>query len=487
MAYRELKLAHVAGVLVASMISCCLFDPLDVIIIGAGSAGLSALREVKKRTEHFVVINDGPWGTMCARVGCMPSKALIAAANAYHARRGFQEFGISGGNGLSIDMRAVLRRVQALRDDFVAGNLDVTGGLGERAISGRARLLGRDRVSVNGKELRARRIIIAVGSTPVVPKSWLPLGDRLLTTDTLFEQQMLPKRIAVVGQGALGVELAQALYRLGLDIVAIGDSQTVASLTDPKVNAVALEVLRRELPVHLGDKAELSSEGSGVRVRAGRLDTVVDRVLVALGRRPNVEGLGLESLDVALDSDGVPKVDTRTMQVGGLPVFLVGDANGESSVLHEASDDGHIAGLNATTESFECFQRRTPLTIVFSEPNVAMAGKRFTELNASQILIGEARFEDLGRARIAQRNSGILRVYADRHSGMLLGTELCAPAGEHLAMLMALAIERAATVSNLLRMPFYHPVFEEGLRTALRQLSAQLPDSKDSDLARCTK
>ncbi|MBC7690536.1 MAG: dihydrolipoyl dehydrogenase [Methylotenera sp.] len=462
-------------------------DPLDVIIIGAGTAGLSALREVKKRTQHFVVINDGPWGTMCARVGCMPSKALIAVANAFHTRHAFQEFGISGGNDLSIDVPAVLRRVRALRDDFVAGNLDATVGLGERAISGRARLLGMDRVSVNGKELRARRIIIATGSTPALPKSWLPLGERLLTTDTLFEQQTLPNRIAVVGQGALGVGLAQALCRLGLDVVAIGDSQSVAGLTDPLVNAVAIEVLRREFPVHVGDKAELSSEGAGVRVRAGRLNTVVDRVLVALGRRPNIEGLGLDALGVALDSDGVPKVDARTMQVGGLPIFLVGDANGETAVLHEASDDGHIAGLNATAESFECFQRRTPLAIVFSEPNVAMVGKRFTELDASQVLIGEVRFEDQGRARIAHRNIGILRVYADRHIGLLLGAELCAPAGEHLALLMALAIERALTVSDLLRMPFYHPVFEEGLRTALRQLSAQLPASKDSDLARCTK
>jgi dihydrolipoamide dehydrogenase len=462
-------------------------DSLDVIIIGAGSAGLSALREVKKRTQRFVVINDGPWGTMCARVGCMPSKALLAAANAFDARRDFQILGISGANGLSVDLPEVLRRVRAVRDAFVAENLDVTDGLGERAISGKARVLGKDCVSVNGKEIRARRIIIAVGSTPIVPKPWLPLGDRLLTTDTLFEQQTLPNRMAVVGQGALGAELAQALRRLGLDVVAFGDGQAVAGLTDPVVNATAVEVLRRELPVHLGDKAELSSQGASVRVRAGRTDVVVDRVLVALGRRPNVEGLGLASLGVELDEDGVPKVDRGTMQIGALPVFLVGDANGEDSVLHEASDDGHIAGLNATAKSVECFQRRIPLRLVFSEPNIATVGKRFTELDVSQVVIGEARFDHQGRARIAQRNSGMLRVYADRQSGRVLGAELCAPAGEHLAHLLALVIERALTVWDVLRMPFYHPVFEEGLRTALRQLSGQLPASNDSDLARCAQ
>jgi dihydrolipoamide dehydrogenase len=462
-------------------------NPLDVIIIGAGTAGLSALREVQKRTQHVVVINDGPWGTMCARVGCMPSKALIAAANAFHARHTFGELGISGGNGLTVDIPAVLRRVRALRDTFVAGNLDVTNALGERAISGRARLLGGGRVGVNGTELRARRIIIATGSTPYVPKPWLALGDRLLTTDSLFEQEMLPNRIAVVGQGALGVELALALRRLGLDVVAMGDGLKVAGLTDSKVNAVAIAMLRRELSVALGDKAELSAEGTGVRVRAGRSDAVVDRVLVALGRRPNIEGLGLDALGVALDSAGVPKVDPRTLQVGDLPVFLVGDANGRSPVLHEASDDGHIAGLNATAERVTCWKRRTPLAIVFSEPTVAMIGKKFAELDMSQVVVGEARFEHQGRARIAERNSGLLHVYADRQSGLLLGAELCAPAGEHLAHLLALAIERSLTVPDLLRMPFYHPVFEEGLRTALRQLSERLPTSQASDLARCER
>ncbi|MDP1829773.1 MAG: dihydrolipoyl dehydrogenase [Archangium sp.] len=457
-------------------------DPLDVIIIGAGTAGLSALREVKKRTQSFAIINDGPWGTMCARVGCMPSKALIAAANAFHARRQLEELGITGGGGLAVDLAAVLRRVRALRDDFVDGNLEVTSELGDRAISGRARLLAPDLVSVNGRELRARRIILATGSSPIVPPAWLALGEKLLTTDTLFEQETLPRRMAVVGQGALGVELAQALSRLGLEVAALGDRDQVAGLSDPRVNAVAIELLRRELPVHLGAEAELTQTPLGVLVRAGRTQVEVDRVLVALGRRPRIEGLGLEALGLPLDAHGLPKVDASTMKVGGLPVFLVGDVRGDSALLHVASDDGHIAGLNATSSGVERFQRRTPLAIVFCEPNVAMVGTKFSELG-SQARIGEARFERQGRARIALQNAGVLRVYAD-HEGLLLGAELCAPAGEHLAHLLALAIDRRLTVSELLRMPFYHPAFEEGLRSALRELSSQLPAPSDSDLTR---
>lgn len=459
-------------------------DSFDVIVIGAGTAGLSALREVRKRTEHFVVINDGPWGTLCARAGCMPSKALIAAANAFHARHTFEAFGISGGDRLCIDVPAALRRVRAMRDRFVAGNLDATAALGERAISGRARLLGPDCVRVDGTELRARRIILATGSRPNVPDAWLPLGERLLTTDTLFEQTTLPKRLAVVGQGPLGVELAQALRRLGLEVVAFDQDPWVAGLSDPVVNAVAVEALQQELRVHLGEAAELSAAADSVRVQAGPVGSVVDHVLVALGRKPNVEDLGLETLGVPLDERGLPEVDIHTTQVGTLPLFLTGDALGHSMVLHEAADDGHLAGLNATAETVQRFERRTPLRIVFTEPNIATVGKRFCELDASQILIGEARFEDQGRARIAQRNQGVLRLYADRRSGLLLGSELCVAVGEHLAHLLALAIDRGLTVADLLRMPFYHPVFEEGLRTALRRLSDQLPAKADSDLER---
>ena len=456
-------------------------DPLDVIIIGSGTAGLSALREVRKRTEHFVIINDGPWGTMCARVGCMPSKALIAVANALHARHHLQDFGISGGSGLSIDLDAVFSRVRALRDDFVVGNLDATKGLGDRAISGRARLLAADRVSVNGKELSARKIIIATGSSPIVPAPWLSLGDRLLTSDSLFEQHTLPRRIAVVGQGAVGVELAQALSRLGLQVFAFGRSELIGGLSDPKVSAVAAELLRRELTVHLGSEATLTPDPQGVRVCAGSVEVVVDRVLVALGRSPNVEGLGLEALGVALDADGLPATNPRTMQVGELAVFMTGDARG-SAVQHEASDDGHIAGMNATAERTVLFKRRTPLSIVFSQPNVAMVGQTFAELDSARVVMGEAQFDRQARARIEQKNVGLLRVYADRDSGLLLGAELCAPAGEHLAHLLGLAIERALTVADLLRTPFYHPTLEEGLRTALRKLSEQLPARSGSDL-----
>ncbi len=459
-------------------------QPLDVIILGAGSAGLAALREVRKRTDHWRIVNDGPWGTTCARVGCMPSKMLIEAANAYHARRALHTFGIEGADALRVDLPAVLRRVRALRDDFVAGTLAATDA-GERAISGHARLLDAQRVEVNGQVHTARRIIIATGSRPIVPEDWLAFGNRILTTDTLFEQPTLGPRVAVIGLGPLGVEIAQALARLGVEVIAFATGKSVAGLSDPAINDALLARLKDEFIVNVGDKAELREVAGGIQVTNGSATVVVDQVVAAMGRRPNLEHLGLDTLGVALDDKGRPPIDPCTLQVGDLPVFIAGDADGDRPLLHEAADEGHIAGLNALAPTPRGFARRTPLAITFSQPHAAVVGQRHADLPEGQWVGGTVDFARQGRARVAQCNHGRLNVYAEHGSGRLLGAELCTPAGEHMAHLLALAVEQRLTVHDLLRMPFYHPVLEEGLRTALRDAASRLPKASDSDLAAC--
>ena len=144
-----------------------------------------------------------------------------------------------------------------------------------------------------------------------------------------------------------------------------------------------------------------------------------------------------------------------------------------------------FAGLNALAPTPRGFARRTPLAITFSQPHAAVVGQRHADLPEGQWVGGTVDFARQGRARVAQCNHGRLNVYAEHGSGRLLGAELCAPAGEHMAHLLALAVEQRLTVHDLLRMPFYHPVLEEGLRTALRDAASRLPKASDSDLAAC--
>lgn len=460
-------------------------ERVDVAIVGAGTAGLAALREVSKRTEDFVLINDGPYGTTCARVGCMPSKALIAAADAFHSRTNFEEFGIRNADALAVDMAAVLHRVRALRDHFVRGVLKSTEGLGARNIEGRARLDGSNRLVVGDHVIEAKRIVLAPGSSPIVPKPWRAFGDRIITSDTLFEQTDLPRRIGVIGMGAIGVEIAQALARLGLEVHGFDGSDRVAGIADEKVAELARGVLAEEFDVHLGAQVELADAPGGIEVRWAGGRVVLDKVIAAIGRRPNLEGLGLETLGVPLDDRGMPEVDPETMRIGDTPVLLAGDADGHRPLLHEGADDGHIAGLNATSDSPIRLPRRTPLSVVFSDPQIAAVGEQLPDLDPAGILVGEVSYASQGRARTMQQNRGLLRLYADRADGRLLGAAMAAPAAEHTAHLLALAVGRKLTVHDLLRMPYYHPTLEEGLRTALRAIGRQLPPCSISDLAGC--
>lgn len=445
---------------------------VDVAIIGGGSAGLGALREVSRHTQRFVIINDGPWGTMCARVGCMPSKALIEAANAFHRRRDFETFGIRGGDALTIDRAAVLARVRNVRDALVEDALGLTRDLGDRAVSGRARLLDANRIAVGDEIIEAERVVLATGSHPVVPEDWRALGPAILTTDSLFEQKSLPKRIAVVGLGAVGVEMAQALARIGCDVTAFERGARMAGISDVRVHEALHRALASEMSLELGHEVTLARDGDAIRVTWSGRSIVVDRVLVALGRAPSIDDLGLETLGVPLDDHGKPHSDPATTQIGTLPVFLAGDADGDRPRQHEASDTGHIAGHNACAP-VTAFRRRIPLSIVFTDPNVAIVGEGWRDDEAKRLAVGEASFDDQGRARLGIRGPGTMRIYADARSGLLEGAEICAPDGEHLAHWLALAMTRGAHAEELLHAPFYHPSLEESLRTALRILAGK--------------
>ncbi len=452
---------------------------VDVAILGAGTAGLTALGIVRKATDDYLIVNDGPYGTTCSRVGCMPSKALIQIANDLHRRTTFEAAGIRGGEALHVDLAAALAWIRAYRDRLTAHNLKATDQAGDRNVPGRASFLAPDEllvVTADGSEerVRARATIVATGSSPVVPPVWRDLGDRILTTDAIFEQRDLPRRVAVVGLGAVGLELGQALARLGLEVSGFELRAAVAALTDPDVSAYAVERMASELPVHLGHGVEIAPDGEALRVTGGDASVTVDAVLAALGRRPNLAGLRLEALGVDLDERGMPPFDPHTTQIGDLPVFLAGDVTGERVVMHEASDEGFIAAWNALHGPTR-FQRRVPLTIAFTDPEIALVGRSWAELErgGEDVVVGKVDFSRQSRAIGMRRAHGMLRLYARRGDGRLLGAEMMAPDGEHLAHLLALALDRELSLAELLRMPVYHPVLEEGLRSAARSMARQ--------------
>ena len=460
----------------------------DVAIIGAGTAGLSARREVAKVTENYVVIDDGPLGTTCARVGCMPSKVLIQVAADYHRRHKLATEGIQGADALSVDRSAVMEHVRSLRDRFVRSVLQDMESWSDKLLRQRARFVDLNTLDVGGEQIVADRIIIAAGSTPVIPDPWRSVRHRLIDTNEFFELDALPRRLAVVGLGVIGLELGQALHRLGIEVTAITLDQAFGGLSDPSLQQYAAQTFRDEFPIAFDRVTSLREDGNDLLVEfAGGNSVRVDAALVAIGRRPSVAGLGVAELGIPL-SRGLPEFDPNTFRVRGTPWYLVGDVNGTRPVLHEASDEGRIAGFNAARSDDQCFTRRTPLVVTFSSPAIGIVGQSYRELTEKNVdfVTGQATYEGQGRAIVKIAERGLLRLYADRSNGRLLGAELLAPDGEHLAHLLAWAVATKLSVRQALSLPFYHPVLEEGVRTALRDAAKQVSDEPPPlELLRC--
>jgi dihydrolipoamide dehydrogenase len=445
---------------------------VEVAIIGSGSAGLYALGKVKPSGKSFVLINGGEMGTTCARVGCMPSKALIQAASDYSRRKIMTRYGVEGLDGMEIDLDETIEHVQDLRDTFVDRVLsNSTDHMGDdQFITGYARFLDPNLLEVDGKRIHADKIIIATGSRPIMPKAWEEFGDKVITTDQLFELEHMPRSIAVIGLGTIGLEIGQSLARLGVEVTGFDQLNQIGGIEDPEVAKKALKILSKDFPIHLGTAAEISQEGEKLKVKAGDRSAEVDLVLAALGRVPNVEKLNLGKAGVELNDAGIPIYNRQSMQVGDSHIFLAGDVNGDLPLLHEAGDEGRIAGHNAVSEQIGYFRRKTPLAINFCDPNICQIGMRWSELDQDKIAVGEIKLASVGRALIMGKNMGIIRVYADKASGKLLGAAMICAHGENLAHLLAWSIQQGHTVGELLQMPFYHPVLEEALQAALYDL-----------------
>lgn len=456
---------------------------IDVAVIGAGTAGLAAYRAAKAAGKSVVMIEGGEYGTTCARVGCMPSKLLIAAAEAAHEARHTAPFGVHIDGEVRIDGHEVMARVRNERDRFVGFVVASVDGIPQAdRLRGYARFIDNTTLQVDDHTLvQAARVVIATGSSPHVPPPFLALGERLIVNDDVFSWDTLPQSVAVFGPGVIGLELGQALSRLGVRVRVFGVSGSLGPLSDPAIRDYAAATFSREFYLdasakvgrmsRIDDQAELVFVDKDGIERSERFDYV----LLATGRTPNVRGLGLENTGLALDARGVPLFDPRTLQCGDSPVFIAGDANNILPLLHEAADEGKVAGENAAHyPKVQPLRRRAPIAVVFSDPQIAMVGQRFADLVPGSFVVGEVSFEDQGRSRVMLKNRGLMHVYADAHSGRFLGAEWLGPRAENIAHTLAWAYQMELTVAQMLEMPFYHPVVEEGLRTALRDAQAKL-------------
>jgi dihydrolipoamide dehydrogenase len=335
---------------------------------------------------------------------------------------------------------------------------------------------------VIGDELiQAQSFVIATGSSPKILPLFSGLGDRLVVNDDIFEWDQLPNSVAVFGSGVIGLELGQALHRLGVKIKVFGRSDSIRPITDPQIRAYASKTFRSEFFLNSNlninkiwrDNDEVVIQYS---LDGDKIEERFEYLLAATGREPNIANLSLTKTSLQLGANGVPVFDPLTMQCGTSHIFIAGDINNDLTVLHEAADEGRIAGENAATfPEVRQGVRRSMLSVVFTDPQIAVLGQTWEELqNSKPFITGRVSFENQGRSRVMLKNKGLLHVYADPINKRLLGAEIFGPDAEHLGHLLAWSHQQAMTIPQILEMPFYHPVVEEGLRTALSDANSHL-------------
>ncbi|WP_372964709.1 dihydrolipoyl dehydrogenase [Marinobacter sp.] len=457
---------------------------VDVAVIGAGTAGMVAYQQARKKTDRVLLIEGEQYGTTCARVGCMPSKLLISAADKAHEARQAARFGVLVGD-VQVDGRQVMERVRNERDRFVSSVVrSMESRPEQQRLMGHARFLDAHRLAVGDHtEVHADRIVIATGSRPNVPKVFKGAGDRLVVNDDVFYWEDLPESVAVFGPGVIGLELGQALSRLGVRVRLFGVSGGIGGLRDEKIRDYALKTFSEEFclsPKAETRKIERTEQGVQITwVEDGReWQETFDYLLAATGRQPNVDNLDIQNAGIELDDRGMPVFDPYTMRCGDSHIFIAGDVNSDRPLLHEAADEGRIAGDNAGAwPDVRAGKRKTPMSVVFSDPQIASVGLTIHQVDEKCrgcYAVGEVNFEKQGRSKVMGKNRGLLRVYGEHGSGLFMGAEMFGPAAEHIAHLLAWCAQMRMTVSEMLAMPFYHPVIEEGLRSALKDLHYNL-------------
>ncbi len=386
-------------------------------------------------------------------------------------------FGVEAGM-VRVDGRAVMSRLRRERERFLRSIFDELDAIPRHEkMDGHARFTGPTTLMVDDRvRVQAKAIVAATGASSSVPKSLAQVKDCVLTSETVFDANDLPRSITVVGAGPLGIELGTAFTRLGVRTALFDTGKSVGGLKDQEVGRCARELFQAELDLRLGVEVEAAPTDDGVRLRwrgaSGEGEAEFERVLAAAGRPPNLQDLDLQAAGLTLDDHGVPDHDVTTLRCGDSAIFMAGDADHNRPVLHQASREGRIAGTNAARfPDVEGEPPDTSLSIVFTDPDMASIGQPLSALGGTTIIGGG----DLsaGRGLIEARPGGMIRLYAGREDKIIVGGEMVGPAVEHLAHCVAVLVQQTMTADAALALPFYHPTYEERLKNGVRDLLRQ--------------
>jgi pyruvate/2-oxoglutarate dehydrogenase complex dihydrolipoamide dehydrogenase (E3) component len=448
----------------------------DAVVIGAGQSGPSLAERFSKEGLRVAVIERKDFGGTCVNTGCIPTKTLVASAYAAHMARRGAEYGVEIGGGVNVDMK----RVKARKDAIVAksrnGVTEWMEGLA-RVYRGHARFTGPRTVSVNGEELEADRIIINTGARAVVPD--IPGLDRVpyLTNSTIMEVDYLPEHLLIVGGSYIGLEFAQMYRRFGARVTVAEMGERLIGREDPDVSDAIREILEGEgIDVRVNAKCiAVEKDGNGIAMRVDCTDgaPVVrgSHLLLAVGRRPNTDELGLDKAGVKTDAKGFVTVDEqcRTSAPG---IWAVGEVNGRGAFTHTSYNDFEIVAANLFDNDPRRISDRIPCYGLFIDPPLGRVGMTDGEArkNGIKALVAKREMTSVGRARERGETLGFMKVLVDAGSKKVLGAALLGLNGDEVVHAFIDVMAAGAPYTAISRAVHIHPTVAEYLPTMLGDL-----------------
>ncbi len=456
-------------------------------VIGAGSAGFSAAITAAEQGARVVLVGHGIIGGTCVNVGCVPSKTMIRAAEALHAARAAGRFPGIAGEARVTDWRRLIAAkdelVSTLRRQKYADLLPEYEGVAY--VQGPARLNGAG-VSVGDAWIAAGKIIVATGGRPSLPT--IPGIDqtRHLTSDSLMDLEAPPRSLIVLGGGYIGAELAQMMARLGVRVTLACRSRLLPR-TEPEISDALTAVFRAEgIDLRCGVTYESCREDkSGVTLRVNEGGEVrelkAERLLVATGRTPNTEALGLDEAGITLNARGAIVVDAcmRTSKAG---VYAAGDVTDRDQFVYMAAYGGRVAVHNALNGDSLMYDNGAMPWVVFTDPQAASAGLSEAEAQAAgyQVKTAVLPLDQVPRALAARDTRGLVKLVADKETDRLLGGQILAPEGADSIQALALALKCGMTAKALGETIFPYLTTVEALK-----LAAQTFDKDVTKLSCC--
>jgi pyruvate/2-oxoglutarate dehydrogenase complex dihydrolipoamide dehydrogenase (E3) component len=428
----------------------------NLLVVGGGTAGLVSAAGAAGLGARVALVERHLLGGDCLNQGCVPSKALLASARMAHAARSGEPWGVRVGGPVEVDFPAVMERMRRLRADIApADSAPRFQGLGVDVFLGQARFVAPDAVEVDGQRLTFTRAVVASGGRPADPGVPGLKEAGYFTSDSVWSLTRLPRRLAVVGGGPIGCELAQAFRRFGADVTVLCRGAQVLPLDDAEAAAVVAQALSSEgVRLEVGvsvTRAEKRGEATVLHVTRGEasFEVEADAVLVAAGRAANVEGLGLEEAGVAYDASGV-QVDDR-LRTSNPRIFAAGDVASRFRFTHAADALARIAIQNAL---FAGRKKASALVIpwcTYTDPELAHVGLTAKEAAArgEEVLTLTAPLHDNDRARVDGETHGFARVHVEKKGGKLLGATVVGPHAGELIGEMALALTAGLTIGQV--------------------------------------